>query len=124
MPRRQLVSLTCPRAGQAVGFVNLPSCRAGTYFRYTTKVGKGVPKGEENRSERFSEGNLLPFLLWNPSSFDRSRFASVAEAPGAYRNDISAWFPRRAAPAGKSVVRARGAYVFKCVKVIHAALAV
>ena len=64
---------------------------AGTYFRYTTKVGKGVPnerKGNkvalENRSERFSSPSFE-----SPSSFDRSRFASVAEAPGAYRFDIS-----------------------------------
>ena len=91
MPGRRLIPLACPHAGQAVGSFGLPSCRAHAFMRVGTptfvtrrKGGKGVPKGEENRSERFSEGNLLPFLLWNPSSFDRSRFASVAEAPVAY----------------------------------------
>ena len=94
MPGRRLIPLACPHAGQAVGSFGLPSCRAHAFMRVGTptfvtrrKGGKGVPKGEENRSERFSEGNLLPFLLWNPSSFDRSRFASVAEAPGACRHD-------------------------------------
>ena len=37
---------------------------------------------KDNRSERFSEGNLLPFIsLESLLSFDRSRFATVAEAP-------------------------------------------
>ena len=39
--------LTFARAEQAVGFIGLPSCRAGTYFRCTTKVGKGVQKREK-----------------------------------------------------------------------------
>ena len=41
-------------AKRQVLFVGSPSCRAGTYFRCTTKVGKDVPKREENRSGRFS----------------------------------------------------------------------
>ena len=44
---------------------------------------------EDNRSERFSSLSLESF-----PSFDRSRFASVAEAPGAYRYVIAAWFAR------------------------------
>ena len=43
MPSGQLVLLACPHAGQAVGFVSSPSCRAGTYFRYAAKVSKDAP---------------------------------------------------------------------------------
>ena len=37
--------------------VGLPSCRAGSYFRYAAKVTKGAPKGEENP---FMAGFLPP----------------------------------------------------------------
>ena len=40
-----------------LSFVGLRSCRAGTYFRYAAKVGKGAPKEEENP---FMAGFLPP----------------------------------------------------------------
>ena len=57
MPRGQLISLTCPRAGQAVDFVDLPSCRAGTYFRYAAKVSKDALRG---RGKPFGAVSLSP----------------------------------------------------------------
>ena len=71
----------------------MPSCRAHAFMRVGTptfvtrrKGGKGVPKGEENRSERFSEGNLLPFLPFgNPHLFRKSRNASARQARGVSR---------------------------------------
>ena len=52
-----MISLTCPRAGQAVDFVDLPSCRAGTYFRYAAKVSKGASK---ERGKPFGAVSLSP----------------------------------------------------------------
>ena len=49
---RQIIFITRARAAQAVGFINLPSCRAGTYFRCAAKVSKDAP------NER--KGNELP----------------------------------------------------------------
>ena len=40
----QINSIACPRAGQEVCFVRLPSCRAGTYFYCAVKVGKSASK--------------------------------------------------------------------------------
>ena len=73
---------------------------------------------EDNRSERFSSLSLESY-----PSFDRSRFASAHKCAGAYIHVITSWFPRhRATPGGVFAVRARGAYVFYCIKVIPAAL--
>ena len=44
-------------AGQAVDFVDLPSCRAGTYFRYAAKVSKGASK---ERGKPFGAVSLSP----------------------------------------------------------------
>ena len=44
-------------AGQAVDFVDLPSCRAGTYFRYAAKVSKDAPKG---KGKPFRAVSLFP----------------------------------------------------------------
>ena len=41
-----MILLACAHTAQAFGFVNLPSCRAGTYFRYAAKVSKDAPKEE------------------------------------------------------------------------------
>ena len=44
-------------AGQAVDFVDLPSCRAGTYFRYAAKVSKDALRG---RGKPFGAVSLPP----------------------------------------------------------------
>ena len=81
----------------------------------------------DERGERRAKGRRKPFGAvffspWNLSSFDRTRFASAHKCAGAYRIDKTAWFPRRATPAGIAAVRARGAYVFYLVEAFPAAL--
>ena len=62
---RQIISILCPRAGQAVDFVDLPSCRAGTYFRYAAKVSKGASK---ERGKPFGAVSLSPLKSPLPST--------------------------------------------------------
>ena len=67
-----MISLACPHAGQAVDFINLPSCRAGTYFRYAAKVSKGAPKG---KGKPFRAVSLFPLETLFPSAETRNASA-------------------------------------------------
>ena len=92
VPHRQVGLLVCPHVGRAVCFVNLPSCRAGTYFRCAAKVSKGAPKGGKTTVR-----SCFLSSLWNPF------YLSTARGPP---------------PRGKRA----GAYVCESVKVIPAQL--
>ena len=53
----QIISIICPRAKWTVDFINSPSCRAGTYFRYAAKVSKDASK---ERRKPFGAVSLSP----------------------------------------------------------------
>ena len=76
-PRTCHRQLAGPHAGQAVDFINSPSCRAGTYFRYAAKVSKGAPKG---KGKPFRAVSLFPLETLFPSA--ESRNASARQACG------------------------------------------
>ena len=63
------------------------ACRH-SYFRCAAKVGKDAPKKEGTPFQAVS-----PPSLETPTSSAESRFASVAEAPGAYRYDNTGVVP-------------------------------
>ena len=83
MPRRHPLSLTCAYAERAVDFINLPSCRAGTYFRYAAKVSKDAPKG---KGKPFRAVSLFPLETLFPSA--ESRIASARQACGVSRFQV------------------------------------
>ena len=102
----------------SVSIVNFRLCGGHPLSLYDESRQRRAKEREDNRSERFSSLSLESY-----PSFDRSRFASAHKCAGAYRHVITSWFPRhRATPGGVFAVRARGAYVFYCIKVIPAAL--
>ena len=77
---RQIDSITCAHAEWAVDFINSPSCRAGTYFRYAAKVSKDAPKG---KGKPFRAVSLFPLETLFPSA--ESRTASARQACGVLR---------------------------------------
>ena len=118
----QIVFMGCPCSGQAVDFINLPSCRAGTYFRYAAKVSKDAPneeKGNKVALENRSGGFPLPFEI--PLPFDRSRFASAHKCGGGlqirYRGVVPAtlaWLQLESLTARRAVLE------FDCVRFLAA----
>ena len=74
---------------QSVSIVNFRLCGEHLLSLHDESRQRRAKEREDNRSERFSSLSLESF-----PSFDQSRFASVAEAPGAYRIDNTAWFAR------------------------------
>ena len=69
---RLLISLACPHAGHTHLCVLALLLSLHDESRQRRAKGRRKPFG------------AVSFSPWNPSSFDRSRFASVAKAPGAY----------------------------------------
>ena len=76
--------MTRSRAGQAVYFISLPSCRAGTYFRYAAKVSKDAPNEKKGNKvalgKPFRAVSLFPLETLFPSA--ESRNASARQARG------------------------------------------
>ena len=102
----------CLHAEKAVDFVSSRSCRAGTPFRYTTKGGKGVPKGEENRSVRFSSPLGTPHLSTDRASPPHGKRA------GAYVIEEEKEVP--ATLALEPLMSREQFFVFDCVRFLAA----
>ena len=91
------------------------ACAASTYFRYTTKVGKGVPK----KGKTTVRSGFLPFL-WNLSHLSTVR----GSPPSLKRRGLIDTIPQRG-PRDLEIKRQRrGNCLFALVNVRHRTLAV